>query len=80
MEITKQKLIIELKNLGLESRDFSILNDEKPDCFNLLENKTGNGYSVYYLDERGNYQYSQNFTVFCDAADYIKTLVKSLKY
>lgn len=57
-----EKLKDDLNNIGLENNEFSILEEIKPDCFNLTESK-GNGFLVFYLDERVLNIMSQSYII-----------------
>ena len=69
----------ELLNLGLSLRDFSILRDIKSDSFNIIESK-GDTFLVFYLDEKGVKNYECELNSFDDAGNYLKELIKHLKY
>lgn len=60
-------------------RDYSILNEVKPDCFNLIESITTNGFTVFYLDDKGNKEHQIDLYSFNDASEYLILLIKSLK-
>jgi len=76
LKMKKNDLAQKLKELGLNNRDFSILETVKPDCFNLVS--SGKYFIVFYVDDRGNKLYESTFCSFDAAAKYIILLIKSM--
>ncbi len=54
---------------------FSILDEQLYDAYNLSDT-TGNGFAIYYLDERGNRHEEVRFRTFNDACQYLLELMR----
>jgi hypothetical protein len=79
MKTDIQNLKEDLIKLELDNNEFSILDKEMPDCFNLVES-LGNGFIVFYMDERGNKTYKLELNSFKDAGEYLIALIKKMRY
>lgn len=73
-----QNLKEDLVKLELDKNEFSILDKETPDCFNLVES-LGNGFIVFYMDDRGNKMYKLELNSFKDAGEYLIALIKKMR-
>ncbi len=58
---------------GFDKRDISILENEKPDAFNISES-TGNDFCAYYLDDRGNRENEIRLPLLSLCVDYLINL------